>query len=247
LEAVYLGLLVERCGGGRLIDPLATLAGALRLLYRVTPGAVQLHDLRAMHQAKASEGDHLGLLLAPLREGGGPLAGVAQRVHLLTGLNHAAIDQARDDGRQLPCGDRDHDFVQQRQPLLDLPLQHSHPALLVAGAGDQVCLPEALADLDGADGDGVRDFAITGGELLLHDRQQQVAPLDAVTLLAFEQPLGTGQPSGRAARLSSKEKTQTQPERAAGGSAHAFASIKICVMGAIKRTQIIIVPTDQIR
>ena len=171
-----------------------------------------------MHQADAGEGDHLGLLLAPLRQGGGPLAGAVERVHLLTGLDHAAIDQTRHEGRQLPRGDRDHGLVQQREPLLDLPLLHANPALLVPGAGDQVRVPAALADLGGARRGGVRGLAVAGGKMLLHDRQQQIALLGAVVLLAFEQPLGTGEPAGRAARLSAKRKTQAQPERAADGA-----------------------------
>jgi hypothetical protein len=116
----------------------------------------------------------------------------------------------------------------------------------VPGAGDQVWFPEALTDLGGTGRSDVRGFMITGGEMLLRDRQQQVALLDAITLSAFQQSLRTGEPSGRAARRSSKEKMQTQPEGAAG-SAHAFASIQMCMMGAIKRTQVIIVPSDQIR
>jgi hypothetical protein len=34
--------------------------------------------------------------------------------------------------------------------------------------------------------------------------------------LAFQQPLGTSEPSGRTARLSAKEETEAKPERAAG-------------------------------
>src|SRR3712207_8486753 len=37
---------------------------------------------------------------------------------------------------------------------------------------------------------GVRGLPVTGGLMPQHDRHQQIAPLDAVTPLAFEQPLG---------------------------------------------------------
>ncbi len=139
-KAVDLRLLVERRGGGLLVDPLGTLAGALRLLDRVLPGAVQLHDLGAMDPADPREGDHVGLLLAPPGQRSGPLAGAAECVHLLTGPDHAAVHQTRDEWRQLRRRDRDHDLVQQRQPPLNLPLLQSNPTLLVPGAGDQVCV-----------------------------------------------------------------------------------------------------------
>ena len=233
-QPVHLRLLVECRGGGLLADPLGTLAGALRLLDRLLPGAAQLHDLGAMHPADAGEGDHLGLLLAPLRQGGGPLAGAAERVHLLTGLDHAAIHQTRHEGRQLSRGDRDHDLVQQREPLLDLPLSDTNPALLVPGAGDQVRITAALADLGGARRGRVRSLAVAGGKLLLHDRQQQIAPLGALVLLVLQQPLGAGEPARRTALLSAKEKTQAQPECATDG-AQAFTGIQVGVMGAFER------------
>ena len=114
------------------------------------------------------------------------------------------------------------------------------------GAGDQVRVPAALADLGGARRGRVRGLAVAGGKLLLHDRQQQIALLGAFVLLAFEQPLGAGEPSGRAARLSSKEKTQAQPERATDG-AQAFIGVQVRLMGTLERPQIVVVPTDQIR
>jgi hypothetical protein len=93
-----------------------------------------LHDLGSMHEARGSEGDHLGLLRAPLHQRGGPLAGTVQRVRLLAGFDHAAIDQAGHDGRQLPHGDRDHGLVQERESRLYLlhlspHLHRSLPAL----------------------------------------------------------------------------------------------------------------------
>ena len=101
-QAVHLGLLVERRGGGLLVDPLGTLAGALRLLDRVLPGAAQLHDLGAMYPANPREGDHFGLFLAPPRQSGGPLAGAAERVHLLTSPDHTAVHQTRHEAMTAP-------------------------------------------------------------------------------------------------------------------------------------------------
>ena len=80
------------------------------------------------------------------------------------------------------------------------------PALIVPGAGDQVRIAAALADLGGFSSGRVRSLEVARGKVLLHDRQQQIALLGALVLLALEQPLGAGEPARRAAHLSSKEK-----------------------------------------
>jgi hypothetical protein len=125
-------------------------------------------------------------------------------------------------------------------------LLQSNATLLVPGAGDQVCVSAAFADLGGARCGRVCSLAVAGGKLLFHDRQQQIAPLGGFVRLAVQQPLGTGEPPGRAPRLSAKEKTQTNPERAAD-STHAFASVQTYLMCALERGQIVFVATDQIR
>ena len=199
-----------------------------------------------MHPADAGEGDHLGLLLAPLCQRGGPLAGAAERVDLLTGLDHTAIHQAGHDGRQLPRGDRDHHLVQQREPLLDLPLLDANPALIVPATGDQVRVPATLADLGGLSRGRVRSLAVASGKLLLHYPQQQIAPLGALVLLVLQQPLCTGEPARRRPDLPSKEKTEAQPECGTDGTSM-IADVEMGMMGAFKRSQIVVVPTDQIR
>jgi hypothetical protein len=242
---MHLRLLVKCRGGGPPVHALGPLAGALRLFDRISPGPPQLHDLGAMHPAGACEGDHLGLLLAPLRQGRGPFAGAAERVHLLTGLDHAAIHQTRHEGRQLPRGDGDHDLVQQREPLLDLPLSNANPPLLVSGAGDQVRILAALADRGGVGRGRVCSLVVAGGKLLLHDRQQQVALLGALVLLLLQQPLRAPEPARRAADVAAKEETEAEPECAAD-RVQAFIGIQPRVMGALERPQILIVATDQV-
>ena len=74
--------------------------------------------------------------------------------------------------------------------------------MLVHGEGEQVSIAEALADHGSFGCGGVRALVVAGGRTLQHDRQQQIAPLDAIMLLAFEQPLRTAEPSGRTAHLS---------------------------------------------
>ena len=224
-QTMDLCLLVERRGGSPPVDALRTRAGAPRFLDRLRPGALQLHDLCAMHLADAGEGDHIGLALAPPGQGGRPLAGAVERIYLLTGLDHAAVHQARHEGRQLSGGDRDHGLVQEREPGFDLPLPQSNPALLVAGTGDEVRVAAALADCGGVGCGGVRGLEVTRFETLLDDRQQQIAPLGALARVALQQPLSTGKPAGRAARLAAHEQAKAEPERAADG-ASALAGVR---------------------
>jgi hypothetical protein len=88
-----LTLQVERLGGGRLVLHLrATLGGPPRFFQGVLPRTFRLHDLGAMHQAPSGKGHQIGLLLAPICQGGGPLAGAPQLVRLLTAVDHTAID-----------------------------------------------------------------------------------------------------------------------------------------------------------
>jgi hypothetical protein len=65
----------------------------------------------------------------------------------------------------------------------------------VHGQGEQVRVPEALADLGGGGRHGVGGLVLAAGLVAQHRRQQQVALLDAVAPLPFEQPLGPAKPA----------------------------------------------------
>ena len=85
-----------------------------------------------------------------------------------------------------------------REALLDPALPDERVALLVHGQGDQVGVAEALADRGGLGRGGLRGLGSPAATCCEQDRDQQVAPLDAVALLAFEQPLRAAEPSARA-------------------------------------------------
>ena len=167
-----------------------------------------------MDQAASREGDEVGLALAPAREGGGPLPGAADLVGVLAGEDHAAIDDAGDDRGELAGGHRHHRLVEQAQPLLETPVLDQDVAPLVRGEREQVRIAEALGDR--------RRLARGGGgplpvaaRLLFEDRgHEQIAALDAITLLAIEQPLGASEPAARAAHLATPGQRDADPERA---------------------------------
>ena len=179
-QAMDLGLLVERPGGSPAIDTPRPHAGSSRLVDRLRPRALELHDLGPMDLAGADEGDHVGLSFAPLRKGGGPFAGTVDRIHLLTGADDAAVHQAGHERRQLPSGDRDHGLVQEGETGLDLPLLQASSALLMAGAGNQIGIAAALADRGGGGRSGVRGVEVVCIKALLDHRQQQVPSLRAL-------------------------------------------------------------------
>src|ERR1700752_1631267 len=97
LQPVDLALSVARLPGRYVISLLGESVGRPPgLLERLRPGPVELHDLRAMGQAAAAEAHHLGLLLAPARQGRGPFPSPAGLVSPLTGKDHTAVDEPVD-------------------------------------------------------------------------------------------------------------------------------------------------------
>ena len=154
-----------------------------------------------MHEAAAGEGDEVGLALAPARKGGGPLLRAADLIRVLAGEDHAAVDDAGDDRRELAGGDRHHRLVEQPQALLDAPAPDQDVALLVGGEREQVRVAEALADRRGLGGGRGGRLEVAARLLLEDDRQQQVAALDAVVVaLLVEQPLGAAEPAAARGR-----------------------------------------------
>ncbi len=68
-----------------------SIAGAFCLVQRVDPLYVPLHDLRAVDQTLSTEGNHVGLAVAPFAQRSRPLVGAAQVKGLLTHKDHRAV------------------------------------------------------------------------------------------------------------------------------------------------------------
>jgi hypothetical protein len=205
---------------------------------------MEKHDLSAIHETRTGEGNQLALLLAPSGQRGGPLAGTAQREHLLAGLDHAAIDQTGHDRRQLSRDDREHRLVEEPEPVLNLPLLDESPTLHMTGAGDEVCVSKAITNLGDARCGSVRGVSTALREMLLGDGQKQITLLHAV--MALDEPLRPREPAARLSRLASKEKAETQPEGTAGG-AHSVAGLLMCVMSTIEEPVKVEVSAGQVR
>jgi hypothetical protein len=198
---VQLALPVEgaarRRVAGRLGEPLAR---PPRLLQRVRPGAVELHDLGAVHLALAAVGDQLRLRLDPVAQRGGPLPRPAQVEDLLAGLDRGAVGLAGHGRRQLAGGGGDHDLVEQGHARGGLSLQQQRVPPPHPGERPQVGLVEAVADLGRPAEGRARGRGVALEQVLVPDQHQQVPLLGTVALagacqLAAQHQLG-GQPQG---------------------------------------------------
>jgi hypothetical protein len=63
------------------------------------------------------------------------------------------------------------------EALFDLPLLDQGAPLLVYGEGEQICIPEALAEFDSVGCGGVSGLPVTHGLMPQHDRYEQIAPI----------------------------------------------------------------------
>ena len=102
-----------------------------------------------MHQALSDVRDKIGLAITPAGEGGGPLLGAAQVVHLLAGVNDVAVGETGQGRQELIIGDRDHRLIEHGQTRFDLPAGESCASLEDQGNGSDVGVSESFGDLKG--------------------------------------------------------------------------------------------------
>jgi hypothetical protein len=240
-------LLVERRPGCLPAGPVGVLlAGPAGFGQCVRPRALQLQDLRAMHQARRGEDHHLPLVLAPAAERSRPFASAAERLHSLAAVDHAAGDETGHHRRELTGGDLEHRLVEQREPLLDPAHLEERPSLHVPCGGDQVTIAETSAEARRLAGDRASALPLARAEMLLRDGQEQIARLRGLPSFLVEQPLTTREPSGRGAGLATQEELEADPERAAGG-ARAIARVSIRPVSALQRALELPLASDQER
>jgi hypothetical protein len=172
LQAMDLSALVGGVAEGPLIQHSLGEAPAqpAEFFERDTPSTPERHELSTMHQAETVVRHHVGLLIAPPRQGGSPLSGAAQLVDALTERDRVAIDDPGDDGRQLPGGDGHHRLVHEPQPVLPATPSDQRVALLHQSQRDQVLVTEALADLGDLDCGRVGGLVITAEYVLEQGR-----------------------------------------------------------------------------
>ncbi len=242
-QAVHLGLLVECRGHRSPRGSLGAFAGTVRLLDRAMPVAVQQPDLGAMHAADPGERGEVGL--APARQGGGPLACTADRVNRHAGLDDAQYIRPVIINDSSPAVTATMTSSSSASPSWTRPCSTAYQALLVTGAGDQVGVAAALADIGGPRRAFVGSLPLAGGDVFVRHGDEHVALLGAL-ILALQQSLAAGEPAGRAAHLSTEEQLEAEPERTADGAV-ALVAVQVSLVGAFEGPQVVVVPADQIR
>ena len=207
---------------------------------------MEAHDLRPVDQAAAGEGHHVGLSLAPLGQGGGPLVGAAGLIRGLAAEDHAAVDEAAGDRRQLARGDRHHRLVQQREPLLRAAQHDQVRAARLGAEREQVRVAEALPDRARRAGRGGRRLEVARGLVAEHRRKHQVPLLDALGLLTLDQPLRPAHPARRPPGLAAQHEVEPEPERAARRG-QPVAALEMRVVGALERAAVLLVAAEHVR
>src|SRR5215212_9100062 len=110
---------------------------------------------------------------------------------------------------------------------------------------DQILIAEALSDLGSVERGSVRGLEITAEDVLQQSGDQQIATLDTVTLLAFEQSLRASEPSQGGTHLAAEKQVVADPEGAAHG-ARGVASLQVCVMGALQAAHVLVVAAEHV-
>ena len=184
-------------------------------------------------------------MIAPLTQGGGPLGGAAQLVHLMAAVDHAAIDQPRDDRRQLVRRRLDHRLVQLPETLLDPPQPDQGATLIHQGEREEVGVAETLGGLGRGGGGAEGSLPVAGDGVLELGRKDEVPPLDAVTVFSIEQSLRPPEPAAGARGLPAQHQMDNEPESASHG-ASSLADREVAPMRALESTQLLLIAADHV-
>ena len=196
-QAMKLGDLVERGAERRLTRRFAEpLAREQRFVQRIGPHASEGDDFRTVDEALAAIWHQVGLRVAPSRQRLRPLARASHVEQVRARREHAAVDDAGDDRRELAGGGGDHGFVEQRDAALYLTALDEHAAMALPRQAGEVRVAEPLADRC-----GFGKFVSRLLDVSTHDRvaglgNQQVAALHAWVAALVEQTCGARQPAG---------------------------------------------------
>ena len=114
------------------------LRGPLGPFESILPGPMQLQKLGAPHQAMAAVRNQVRLRRAPLLQRRRPLLRPLQVEDLAAALEHAAINSAGVQRRDLAGGHRDHRLIEQRHTAGDFSLPDQRAALPLQPEGHQV-------------------------------------------------------------------------------------------------------------
>ena len=207
---------------------------------------MQLHNLGAVHEAAAGEGDQVGLLGAPAGQRRRPLARPAKLRGLLAPVDHAAVDDAGDDRRELAGGHGHHRLVQEPDPTVELSEPHEVVPLVDEGECQEVGIAVALGDGRrlARDVHGARPVA--GLRPAERVGEREVALFHALAAGAVDQALRATDPARPAADLAAQRQVDPEPPAGPRG-AERLAVLDVRVMGALEDGQVFLVTAEHVR
>ncbi len=208
--------LVERRAERGVLRVAQVAMSILRCSRGIPPRASSLQHLRPMHQALPAEGNEVRLLRTPVCEHVGPLRGPAQIECIDARLDDAAVDDPRRDRRHLPGCHRDHCVVERPHARGGLAERDRRLALAQQAEREQVVVVATTGDVDDAAGQrsGLVDVA---GLVRVQERRDEHEPRrGALAVDLRHRPLGTGEPTSGAGRMTEEEQDERGPECAPG-------------------------------
>jgi hypothetical protein len=157
-----------------------------------------------MDEAVASEGDEVGLRVAPAGERVRPLPRATEIENRLAQGDHLAVGDPGEDRLHLARGDRDHDLVQQRHSLGDSSLQDQRVSAPEPREHRRIGIRRALGDLPRFD-----EARVSASVPLEQARQrrehQPPGVLNALAAGLLHEPLTARDPAHRRSQVTPEE------------------------------------------
>ena len=148
-----------------------------------------------MDEAVASEGNEVGLRIAPARERLRPLPRATEIEHRLAQGDHLAVGDPGEDRRNLVCRDGDHDLVEQRHAIGDPSLQDQRISAAEPREHRRVGIAEALGDLPRFDEARIHGVRVSLEQERQRGEHPQPRLLDAVAAARPPRAGRRGRPS----------------------------------------------------
>jgi hypothetical protein len=233
LQAMQLGeLIVGRPGFDRACLSVEVLTRAPCLLDGIEPRTAQLHDLRSANKAGSAKRHHVRMLRAPTMQGRSPLLRPAEIEQVVTGADHAAVDDSGNHRADFAAGDGDHHLVEQGESFGLAVQADARAPLSVPRIRDQIAIAEAGADCSRFFEHGSSRIELAGKHLLQAGGANQPTLMNTRHIGFVDQPLGPSEPShGLCARVRIGDHAEREPH-GAGGGAETVASLQAARVGA---------------
>jgi hypothetical protein len=187
---------------------------------------VQLQQFGSPHETLSAERHHVGVRGAPRRHRIGPLLGSPLIEQIVTGAEHAAVDDAGHDRSHFSGRDGHHHFVEAGHAGGGLLLPEHGAPFGVAGQGGQIGVPQPLADRAGIREVGLRARHVTLARLPAAAQAQEEPTCHGISGVAGEQTLGAGQPAADFSLTMLLFRDRQQPPQGGCGGAPAVAAIE---------------------